>query len=423
MKTSLTFLLGLCAVSISAAEPLPTDWPQWRGPTRDGKVPTEDIWPDSLGESSLKKKWSFDLGPSYSGPIVLGDLVIATETIDKQSERVTAFNRNTGEKAWEAEWEGAMKVPFFAARNGSWIRATPATDGSSLLVAGIRDVLVSLDVKTGKENWRFDFSKELNTPLPSFGMVCSPLLDTDAVYVQAGAGFCKLDKASGKLIWRTATDKGGMFGSAFSSPVRANITGRDLFVVQSRTDLQLINAQSGKLEASQPVKAFRGMNILTPTVIGDSIFTSAYGGRSHLFAVSETGGKLTFTEKWSTKHQGYMSSPLVIDGVIYNHLRNQRLHALNVSNGAELWDKSSRFGKYWSMVSNGRKILGLDENGKLHLLKPNQSEFEALDSRRIADNTWAHLAVSKGQLFVRELDRLTVYDWSNGARPLAQASR
>ena len=118
-----------------------------------------------------------------------------------------------------------------------------------------------------------------------------------------------------------------------------------------------------------------------------------------------------------------MSSPLVIDGVIYNHLRNQRLHALNVSNGAELWDKSSRFGKYWSMVSNGRKILGLDENGKLHLLKPNQSEFEALDSRRIAENTWAHLAVSKGQLFVRELDRLTVYDWSNGARPLAQASR
>lgn len=423
MKKTLILTLGVCAFTLQAADISPTDWPQWRGMNRDGKIATDQPWPSSLGEGALKKRWSLDLGPSYSGPIVLGDRVFTTETIDKKAERVTAFNRNSGEKLWSAEWEGAMKVPFFAARNGSWVRATPATDGKSLFVAGIRDVLVSLDVTTGQENWRYDFTKELKTPLPSFGTVCSPLLDDKAVYIQAGAGFCKLDKATGKLIWRTASDKGGMFGSAFSSPMRATLAGQDLFVVQSRTALQLIDAKSGKVRASQPIEAFRGMNILTPTVAGDTIFTSAYGGKSHLFAVANTDGKLSITEKWKTKHQGYMASPLVIDGVVYNHLRNQRVHALDLATGEELWDKSNRFGKYWSMVSNDRKILGLDQNGTLHLLKPSRSNYDELDSRRIAKDSWAHIAVSKGQIFVRELDKLTVYDWTSGGRPLAQSTR
>lgn len=416
-------LLISLVLTANAAQLQPNDWPQWRGPARDGTVKSSLPWPASLQTDSLRKSWSVDLGPSYSGAIVAGGKVFTTETVNKKSERVTAFDRAIGKKIWETEWQGAMKVPFFAARNGSWIRATPATDGKSLFVAGIRDVLVSLDVETGSVNWRYDFVSKLKTPLPSFGMVCSPLLDDRHVYIQAGAGFCKIDKATGKLIWRTATDKGGMFGSAFSSPVRATIAGRDLFVVQSRTALQLVDAQSGKVEFSQPIKAFRGMNILTPIVIDDQIFTSAYGGRSHLFSVKSVNGNLAMNELWNVKHQGYMSTPLVIDGVVYHHLRNQRLLALTLANGAELWNQSNRFGKYWSMVTDGKRILALDQDGTLRLLNANRQEFEQIDSRRIAKDSWAHLAISNGQIFVRELDKLTVYDWGNTGRPLAQKSR
>ena len=423
MKNIILLLLVGACVTAQAANLLPTDWPQWRGPNRDGTVQVSRPWPASLQKDSLRKKWSVDLGPSYSGAIVAGGKVFTTETVDKKSERVTAFDRLTGKELWKAEWTGAMKVPFFAARNGSWIRATPATDGNSLFVAGIRDILVSLDVNTGSENWRFDFTKELKSPLPSFGMVCSPLLDDQHVYVQAGAGFCKIEKATGKLVWRTATDKGGMYGSAFSSPIRATIAGRDLFVVQSRTALQLIDAKSGRVEFSQPIKAFRGMNILTPVIVGDRIFTSAYGGKSHLFSVTNTGGKLGMTEMWNAKQQGYMSTPVVIDGVAYHHLRNQRLLALNLANGAELWDKSNRFGKYWSMVTDGKRILALDQNGTLRLINANRAEYKELDARKIAKDSWAHIAVSQGLIFVRELDKLTVYDWSPSGRPLAKASR
>jgi glycosyltransferase involved in cell wall biosynthesis len=72
--------------------------------------------------------------------------------------------------------------------------------------AGMRDVLVCLDAATGAERWRADFVEQFKSPLPAFGFVCSPLVVGDFVYVQAGAGFCKLDKQTGKVLWRVLTD-------------------------------------------------------------------------------------------------------------------------------------------------------------------------------------------------------------------------
>ena len=88
-----------------------------------------------------------------------------------------------------------------------------------MYVAGMRDVLACFDAKTGNEVWRVDFVEKLGSTLPAFGFVCSPLVDQDAVYVQAGGGVVKLDKLTGEIIWRVLEDGGGMNGSAFSSPV------------------------------------------------------------------------------------------------------------------------------------------------------------------------------------------------------------
>ena len=209
-----------------------------------------------------------------------------TETRDKKYEVVRALDRTTGKQIWTSEWEGAMSVPFFARANGSWIRATPAFDGKRLYVAGIRDVLVCLDAATGKQIWKLDFVKSFRTSLPSFGCVSSPLLDGDAVYVQAAGGLVRLNKNSGKVIWRGLVDGGGMFGSAFSSPVIATIRGQRQLVVQTRKKLTGVDMKTGKALWSVDVQAFRGMNILTPTVIGNRVFTSSYGGGSVMFEVS-----------------------------------------------------------------------------------------------------------------------------------------
>ena len=394
-----------------------SDWPQWRGPTRDGQV-RDAAWTSSLSTNNLTQSWRVELGPSYSGPIVSGGLVFTTETVNKKTEVVRAFDRATGKQAWQVEWEGSISVPFFAKSSGDWIRSTPACDGESLFVAGMRDMLVCLDARTGQERWRFDFVKKLAAPVPDFGFVCSPLVDGEAVYVQAGAGFAKLNKQTGALLWHTLKDQGGMFGSAFSSPIIAELCGKRQLIVQTREQLAGVDLASGSPLWTQHVAATRGMNILTPVPFGDGVFTSAYGGKTWFFRVSREGEAFKVAPAWSHKAQGYMCTPVVINGVAYEQLRSQHVMAVDLNTGKELWTTGESFGKYWSLVANGDRILALDQRGWLYLFNANPDKFDLVDKRKIADaETWAHLGVAGDQLFIRELKALAVWCWGAPATP------
>ncbi len=388
-----------------------TDWPQWRGPSRDGLLPSTS-WPSSLSGENLTQSWSIPLEPSYSGPIVVGDRVFTTQTSNEEWEVVTAHDRKTGKQLWEARWEGAMKVPFFAKANGSWIRSTPAYSDGRLYVAGMRDVLVCLDTDKGEILWKRNFIAELETPLPSFGFVCSPLVHGDKVIVQAGGGVLALNKETGKTVWHSAKDGGGMFGSAFSSPVVATLGGKKQLVVQSRTDLMGLSIEDGTQLWTQPVKAFRGMNILTPSIHKDLVITSAYGGRTHAFRIGMKDEKFTIEEAWNFKAQGYMSSPILTDTHLFLHLRNQRVACIELATGKEAWTSTERFGKYWSMISNGDVILALDQTGILYLMDVDTSGLKILDKRKISDGeTWAHVAMGGNEIFVRSLNELSAFQW------------
>lgn len=390
----------------------PGSWPQWRGPQRTGVLEAPP-WPDTLEESALQLMWRQEIGHGYPGPIVSEQQVFTVETRDKKKEIVRAFDRVTGEQLWETAWDGAMKVPFFAARNGSWVRSTPAYDGEHLYVAGMRDVLVCLRAQDGVVKWRVDFMKAFNTSLPDFGFVCSPLVIDDAVYVQAGAGLVKLDKETGDVRWRSLNDGGGMYGSAFSSPVLASPGDVSQLLVQTRSSLAGVNPEDGSVLWQQPVKAFRGMNILTPVVLGDSLFTSSYGGASKLYELKRSGSEFTLSESWSErKSQGYMSTPVVIDGYIYLHRRDKGFSCLDPAAKKVLWTAKQKFGSYWSLVANGNRILALDQKGELLLIDANPKSFSLLDRRKIAkQDTWAHVAVAGDQVFVRELQAISVYRW------------
>lgn len=406
-RSGLMVCLLFASSSLFAAEP--ALWPQWRGPTRDGQV-TGPAWPDVLNADVLKQAWrSDDLGPSYSGPIVTTDRVFTTATVNKQEEVVMALDRKTGATLWTTKWPGSITVPFFAAKNGSWIRSTPAYDGETLFVAGIRDVLVALDGQTGKERWRIDFVKEFGTPPPDFGFVCSPLVDSEGVYVQAGGSFCKLDKMTGKVLWRTLEDGGGMNGSAFSSPTFATLAGKNQILVQTRTKLAGVDRTTGSVLWSNEVPAFRGMNILTPLPHGpDGVFTSTYGGTTQMLKITPKG-----TEKgWALKYEGYMTSPVVVNGHAYLLGKDKRFLCVDLKTGTEQWRTDRTYGDYWSLVVNRDKILALDSRGILFLIRASSTDFELLDQRKIANSeTWAHLAVCGEELFIRDLTGLTAFRW------------
>lgn len=395
------------AENVAAA---PAIWPCWRGPQRDGRVDTGPAWPESLKEDRLRKSWRLELGPSYSGPIIAPDRVFVTETVDELYEATRALDRKTGKEIWRSQWEGSMEVPFFAKKNGSWIRATPAWDGDSLYVAGMEDYLVCLDAATGERRWTIDFREKFGTPTPDFGFVSSPLIDGEDLYVQAGGSFVKLNKRTGDVIWRTLVDGGGMYGSAFSSPMLGEVRGARQVLVQTRNELAGVDIKSGEALWKQFIESFRGMNILTPTVYQGAVFTSNYRGKSYMFR-PESDQKSAET-MWTSKAQGYMSSPIVHNDHAYMHLQNTRVVCIDLRDGTEKWRTSDRFGDYWSMVAQGDRILALDEGGELILIRANPEKFELIDRREISDqSTWAHLAVAGRDVMIRELNAIQAWIW------------
>jgi len=409
----LAFLL-FTVTNAALAEPKVATWPQWRGPTRDGVVPSSPAWPATLTESNFQKIWRVeDLGPSYSGVVVAEDRIFITETVEKKDEFVRALDRKTGRELWKTSWAGALTVPFFAAENGGWIRSTPAYDGESLYVAGIRDVLVCLDAKTGMERWKVDFVKEYATPVPAFGFVCSPLVDDKAVYVQAGAAFFKLDKKTGKVVWKSLQDAGGMNGSAFSSPVFAKILGKDQLLVQGRDSLSGVDPANGDVLWSRKIPTFRGMNILTPIQYGeDKLLTSTYGGKTMSMYLKSEEGKFSVGDSWTQKHEGYMSTPVIVDGHAYIHLKSRRIMCLDLADGKECWMTEKAYGRYWSLVTQKDKILALDERGVLMLIRATPEKFDVIGEIKLPfRETWAHIAIAGDEVFIRDLQGVTAYRW------------
>ncbi|GAB5405295.1 MAG: PQQ-like beta-propeller repeat protein [Aureliella sp.] len=406
------------ALSASAAAALPlfsnkllageSDWPTWRGPKRDGYA-TGDQWPADL--SSLKQVWSKDLSESYSGPIVFDGRVYTTETLKQQDETLMALDAKTGDEIWRKQWAGAMQVPFFAKANGDWIRSTPACDGKHIVVCGMRDVVACFDAATGEEKWRVDFEK-LGEPLPSFGLVCSPLIDGDFVYLQAGGGVRKMQLATGETVWQAMRDGGGMYGGAFSSPTIETVHGVRQLLCQTRTKLCGIDLESGKDLWSREIKSFRGMNILTPTVWNDQVFTSSYGGRSQLIALEPGSDKWSTSVTWEGSAEAYMSSPVIVGDHLYMHLKNTRLSCISLADGEETW-RTKPFGKYWSIITNGEELLALDEKGELLLVAANPEQYTLLDRKEISSEpTWAHVALADGHVFVRRLKGIDCYSWA-----------
>ncbi len=395
----------------------PSTWLQWRGPTRDGMV-RDDGWPATLQGAALTLLWRVELGDGYASPIVTSNRVFTVETCDKSEEVVRAWDRLTGKEVWTTAWGAGLSVPFFAASNGSWVRSTPACDDRFLYVGGMRDLLLCLNTADGKEKWRVDFVQRYGTPLPSFGFVCSPLVVEDSLYVQAGGSFVKLDKESGKTLWRTLEDGGGMNGSAFSSPMQGSLCQRPQILVQSRTLLAGVEPRTGQVLWKQPVEAFRGMNILNPTLCGDRVFTSSYGGGSVLLGLDRREEAFSVRTIWKTKAEGYMSTPVVIDGHAYLHRRDRKFACVELASGQERWVTEKRFGQYWSLVSNGKLILALDQKGEMLLIRANPEKFDLLDRRTVSTApAWAHLVVCGQEIFVREQKAIAAYRWRATASP------
>jgi outer membrane protein assembly factor BamB len=416
---------GLAAASVAATlgAAADADWPQWRGPNRDG-VSAETGLLQTWPKGGPPLTWTAEgLGTGYSSVSVAGGRVYTMGDKDRR-QFVLAVNDADGKLLWSAP----VSTPTYDDQHvGS--RTTPTVDGELIFALGSEGDLVCLDAASGKERWRKNLIKDFGGEMMSdWRYAESPLVDGDRVVVTPGgsrAGIVALDKRTGKDIWRAAMPgsmgERGADGAAYSSIVISNGAGVKQYVQMMGRGLVGVRASDGRVLWHYNRVANNVANIPTPVVRGDYVFGStSYQTGSALLQLVKSGDGVAAKEVYFLEPQSLQNhhGGLVLVG---DHLYGGHGHrlgfpfSLNFMSGKFNWGPNIRNegqGSAAVAYADGRLYYRY-ENGRMLLIEASPQgyrEHGAFDVPNVRPPSWAHPVISGGHLYLREQDRLYRYD-------------
>ncbi|MCH8921890.1 MAG: PQQ-like beta-propeller repeat protein [Planctomycetes bacterium] len=412
----LVVLLGLCVLSRQAVEA--ADWPQWRGPARDGHSSETGLF-DSWGEKGPELAWQAKgLGGGHSGVSVAGGKIF-TSGNQKDGQAIVAISAADGKKLWSTTITSS--VPRHGSRGA---RTTPSVDGERLYVVTSNGSIAALSTTSGKVLWQKDFIKEWKGQMMSgWGFSESPLVDGDRVLCTPGgpeAGIVALDKVTGKEIWRSKIGGGGRKGAGYSSIVISNGGGVKQYVQLMGKGVVGVRASDGKHLWTYKKVANGTANISTPIVTGDYVFASTgYGTGSVLLKLKATGdGGVEAEEEYFLKAnvlQNKHGGMVLVDGYIYcGHGNGSGMPiCVELKTGKVAWGPQSdpRRGETSVIYADGHIVYRF-QNGEVALVEATPKGFKEKAVFKPVfrqGQSWAHPAIADGKLYLREQDRLMCY--------------
>lgn len=402
-------ILGLAAL---AAAPLfagpgtagaTRDWPQFRGPQRDGRSPETgiaDAWP----EGGPPLVWRRPIGSGFSGVSVAGGGLFTMAAYDGK-EYALRLDPATGDEVWRVAFGEVFPSEF-----GDGPRSTPTVDGGRVYVLSARGRLAALAADDGKPLWQIELTEAFDAEMPRFGYAASALIEGDLLLVEAGGAdgqaFAALDKTTGETRW-TALDG----PAAYSSPVAATFGGVRQIVFFRRSSPEIVSL----LPDGQVYWTHAGL----PTVIAmplvvppDGIFVSATNDAvGFLLRVGVDDGRPKVEEAWRTqKMKNHFNASVAIDGTIYG-FDNAILKSLDAATGEPGWARRG-FGKGSLIEADGHLIV-LADVGLVALVEANPEEYvEKGRFQATTGRAWTAPTLAGGRLYVRDLDEIASFDLS-----------
>ncbi|HEX3727311.1 MAG TPA: PQQ-binding-like beta-propeller repeat protein, partial [Pirellulales bacterium] len=171
------------ALVVLTSYALEQQWPQWRGPHRDGQAPAVKL-PSPLPKE-LEPQWQAEVGLGHSSPIVAGDKIYVLSRRG-DNETVACLNLSTGKELWQQAYAAPYQVHPAAASHGKGPKSTPLVADGRLFTLGISGILTCWDARTGKQFWQREFSKQFEKTSPLYGAAMSPVVDADKCIVHVG---------------------------------------------------------------------------------------------------------------------------------------------------------------------------------------------------------------------------------------------
>jgi outer membrane protein assembly factor BamB len=413
----LHFALWIAVLSIVPGLLLADDWPQWRGPQRDGISHETGLlgeWPKD-GPGML---WKSDaIGRGYSTPAVVGDRLYVMANEGLENEFVEALDAGTGKRVWSTRVGNVGSTnqqPNFPAA-----RSTPTVDGDAIYVLSSDGDLACLDLKTGHIRWQKNVRTEFGGKPGIWAYAESPLVDGDAVVCAPGgseATVVALRKDTGNVIWKCAVPEGD--DAAFSSAIVVESGGLRQYARLLTKGLVGIEAKTGRFlwRYGKPVSKYAA-NIQTPVASGDYIFSSATGTGSGLIKLKSDGSKVETEEIYFQPNIPTAIGGVVKVGDYLYGATGDALMCIDFLTGQIKWKERS-LGAASLCYADGRLYLH-GENGEVGLVEATPEAYR--EKGRFApsgepshsnpmEKSWAYPVVANGRLYIRDHGDLWCYD-------------
>ncbi|HLX45708.1 MAG TPA: PQQ-binding-like beta-propeller repeat protein [Bryobacteraceae bacterium] len=394
-------VLATCCLVISTM--VAADWPEWRGPHRDGILTGEPkSWPEKLN-----LKWKTEVGIGHASPIFAGGSIYV---FARQGEKETALaiDPANGKVRWQQQYPAPYKMHPAATAHGEGPKSTPLYSNGRLYTFGITESLSCFNAETGKLLWRKDSAQS-----PDFGAAVSPILDNGLLIVHVGntktGALTAYDANTGNVKWTWDGDS-----PAYASPIVVELSGVRQVITQSRQNIIGVAAANGKLLWKIPFTTSYEQNIVTPVLYHDILIFSGLDKGVFAVRLSHSGDTWTPQTVWQTKDASmYMNSPVLIGDLLigFSHLKRGQLFAVDPRTGAILWTGSPRSGDNAALLASASTLFSLNSEGQLLVARPSAKSLGEVRRYEVADSpTWAHPVVLEDGFLVKDLK--TLARWS-----------
>jgi outer membrane protein assembly factor BamB len=387
------------------------DWPQWRGPHRDGKATgfkAPKTWP-----KELTQKWKVTVGEGVATPALVGDrLYVFTRQDGKEVIRCLAAA--DGKEVWQDSYEVQPPTRPASGFKNEFVgpRSSPTVAGGKVVILGARGALSCYDVD-GKRLWRKDDLKGW----PRFFAASSPLVVDGLCIAQLGGqkngGIVAYDLDSGKEKWKWTGD-----GPAYASPVLLTVGGTKVIIAETNAKIVGLGVADGKLvwETSFAVEGRGQYNASTPLVDGQTLIYSGSGRGTRAVKLDKKDDKITAQDLWSNDNNVQFNTPVLTKGFVFGLSDRNSLFCINTQGGKTAWTAPLGGGGgrgprgFGSIIVAGPYLMALTPQAQLIVFEPTDKEYKKVASYKVSDKeTYAYPIVAGNRVFVKDFDTLTLW--------------
>ena len=394
-------VLMACA-GATAAQTSPQDYPQWRGPNRDGAAsafaePTS--WPETL-----TRRWKVDVGEGYATPLVVANTVYVF-TRRNATEVMTALDAETGKELWHTSYPAPYAPASPAAAHGLGPKATPLFHNGRLYTLGITGIVSAFESSTGTLAWQTPAAPEH----PSYGTAVSPVGDENLVIVHPGnhGPLTAFDAKTGAIKW-AGNDRG-----AYASPIIVELGGIRQVVTMTQQSVLGVSLSDGARLLEYPWRSRSTPSAITPILYEGTLIVGGEAMGVTALKPTRRASEWVVDVVWQTKDVSlFLSNPVVVGDTLFGLSEKARgqFFALDAKSGKVLWLGQPRQASNTAIVKAGNLLLLLNDDAELIVARGSRNGFEPLKRYTVADSaTWAQPTVSGNRIYVKDVTSLSLW--------------